>query len=180
MNIKYVQLIKGCIALIITVSGLYIGQALWQNYAVDLPLNKALHSIDGVKKATWDNSGKINGSVNICVSLDSTADLHKAYGALREKIEETLKGRKYTLKIEDNPAPELEQAYYEIHYYIQKAILDGDFPLLEEKVREKAAAAGAESRVYVDAQNIYLQLNKGSSSLYSVIARISGGTGGNI
>ncbi|HYE82854.1 MAG TPA: hypothetical protein VEG39_11915 [Clostridia bacterium] len=180
MNIKYTQLLKGCIALIITVAGLYIGQAVWQNYAVDLPLDKALHSIDGVKEVTWDNSNNINDDIKIYATLDNTANLQKTYTEMSTKIEETLKNRQYTLHIKDNPTPELEQAYYDIHYFVQKAIIDGDFPLLDEKVREKAEAAGAAARVYVDEQNIYLQLNKDDSSLYSVVARDYGRTGGNI
>lgn len=171
MNINYIRILKGCIALIITVACLYIGQALWQNYAVDLPLDNALHGIDGVEKVTWDNGDSINDTVNIAVTLKNTVNIKKTYDEMINKIEQTLKDRKYTLKIEDNRSTELEQTYYDIHYYIQKAIVDGDFPLLEEKVQEKAGFAGITAKVYVDQYNIYLQMIKDSSSLYSVTAR---------
>ena len=171
MKIKYVQILKSCIALIITVAILYAGQAIWQNYAVDLPLDKALHSVAGVEKVTWDDSGNINDSITIHITLKNAENLQKTYHEISKKIEMTLKDKAYDLELADNRTPELDKAYYEIHYYIQKAIVDGDFPLLEEKVQEKAAASGASSKVYVDDRNIYLQLEKGDSALYTVVAR---------
>jgi len=179
MKVKYNQILKGCIALIITVACLFIVQAVWQSYAVNLPLDKALNEIDGVLSVTLDDSHKINDITTIYITLDNTANLQKTYKEIRTKIEQTLKGSEYTLEIKDNRSPELEQTYYDIHYYIQKAIVDGDFPLLEAKVREKADLAGAAAKVYVDEQNIYLQLVKGDSFLYSVVTRQSDKIGGN-
>ncbi len=180
MKTKYVQLLKGCIALIITVAVLYIGQALWHNYAVDLPLDKTLNDIDGVSNVTLDDSYKINDNITVYVTLDDTANLQKTYKEISKRIEEKLKGNQYTLEIKDNRSSELEQAYYDIQYYIQKAIVDGDFPMLEAKAREKAGLKGASVKVYVDEQNIYLQLNKNNNSLYAVVARQSDRLGGNL
>ncbi|MDF2872201.1 MAG: hypothetical protein K0R05_3776 [Anaerocolumna sp.] len=180
MKIKYDQILKGSIALIITVACLFIVQAVWQNYVVDLPIDKALNDIDGVLSVTMDDGHKMNESTAIYVTLDNTANLQKTYKEISTKIEQTLKGREYTLEIKDNRSPELEQAYYDIHYYIQKSIVDGDFPQLEVKVSEKADLAGAAAKVYVDEQNIYLQLVKNNSFLYSVVARQSDQKGGKL
>lgn len=179
MRIKYIQLLKGCIALIITVAGLYMGQVLWHNYVIDSPLDKALNNIDGVETVTLDGSNKINSNTIIYVTLNNTANLQKTYEEISKKINQTLKSSRYTLEIKDNRSSELEQAYYDIHYYIQKAIVDGDFPMLEAKVQEKAGLVGAAAKVYVDEQNIYLQLTKKDSSLYTVVARYSDRIGGN-
>jgi len=174
MKAKHIQILKGCIALVITIAILYTGQALWRNYAVDLPLDKALHSINGVEKVTWDNSNNINDAISIYVTLGNTANIQETYKEIKSKIEQTLKDRQYTLEIKDSRSPELEQVYYDIHYYIQKAIVDGDFPMLEEKAHEKAGLAGAAVKVYVDEQNVYMQLTKNGNSLYDVVARHSG------
>lgn len=171
MKIKYTQLLKGSIALIITAACLFLGQAVWQSYAVDLPLDKALNDIDGVISVALDDSHKINDNTTIYVTLGDTANLQKTYKEISTKIEQTLKDDKYTLEIKDNRSPELEQTYYDIHLYIQKAIVDGDFPQLEAKVREKADLAGAAAKLYVDEQNIYLQLVKNDEFLYSVVTR---------
>lgn len=178
MKLSYIKIFKGFIALVITVAGLYAGQALWRSYAVDLPLDSALSGIDGVEKVTWDSGGNINDTVEIDVILGNTANIEKTYNEITEKIEEVLKNKNYELNIKDNRTAELEQAYHDIHYYVQKAVVDGDFPLLSEKVDEKAAAAGASAEVYVDEQNIYVQISKAGSSLYSITARNSARIGG--
>ncbi|HOR87168.1 MAG TPA: hypothetical protein PLL98_11890 [Bacillota bacterium] len=178
MKTRYIQVLKAFIALVITVASLCTGQAIWLNYAIDLPLDKALNEINGVEEVAWDNGNSINDTMNIFVKLGNTNSLQKTYIEINKEIEQILKGRQYTLNIKDNRSPELEQTYYEIHYYIQKAIADGDFPLLKEKVQEKTESMGAKSRLYVDEQNIYLQLTKNESSLYAVIARHSNQTGG--
>lgn len=178
MKIKYIQVLKGCIALIITVASLFIIQAVWRNYVVDLPLDKTLKSIDGVVSVTLDDKHKINDSKTVYITLNNTANLQKTYEEISEKIEQTQKNKKYSFEIKDNRSPELEQAYYEMNFYIQKAIVDGDFPLLEAKVREKADLAKVDAKVYVDEQNIYLQLAKNDHFLYSVVTRQSDKIGG--
>ncbi len=178
MKEKYIQLLKGCIALIMTVAVLYAGQAIWHNYAVNLPLDKTLNGVDGVEKVTWDDSNSISDSINIYVTLNNTANLQKTYEEISKRIEKTLKNKQFNLEIKDTRSLELEQAYYDIHYYIQKAIVDGDFPLLEAKVQENASTTGAAAKVYVDEQYIYLQLAKKDSSLYAVVSRHSDKVGG--
>lgn len=178
-NKNYLQIIKGFIALIITVTLLYTGQVLWQNYFIDLPLGKTLGEINGVEKVDWDVGSNFNDAVIINAKLRDIDNLQKTYKEINEKIEQTLKGREYFLEIADNRSQELEQAYYDIHYYVQKSIVDGDFPTLEVNVREAAEIIGAEAKVYVDEQNIYLQLAKADKSLFAVIERQTGRIGGN-
>ncbi len=170
-NKKYIQIIKGFIALIITVAFLYTGQALWKSCAIDLPLDKALNEVDGVEKVAWEAGSSFNDTVIINVKLRDIDNLQKTYKEIKEKINLTLNGKKYSLEIADDRSQELEQAYYDIHYYVQKSIADGDFPSLEAKVREKAEMIGAEAKVYVDEQNIYLQFTKKDNSLFAVIGR---------
>lgn len=176
----HIKLIKGFFALTITVACLFIGQALWQNYAVDMPLDKALSGIEGVEKVTWDNGKKVNSIVEIDVTLGDTANIKNTYDEMTEKIKQTLKEKEYKLAITDSRTPALEQVYYDINNHIQKAVMDGDFPLLSEKVEEKAEKIGASAKIYVDEQNIYLQLSKSGSTLYSITARNTAKIGGDI
>ena len=171
MKIKYIQVLKGCIAFILTMACLYVVQAGWQSYVVGLPLDKALNNIDGVQSVALNDSRKINSPTTIYVTLNNTANLQKTYKEISTKIEQTLYSSRYTLEIKDNRSHELEQLYYDIHFYIQKAMADGDFPLLEAKAREKAHLIEAEAKIYVDRQKIYLQLVKDDTSLYSVVTR---------
>ncbi len=174
----YIKLVKGFFALIITVAALYIGQTLWQNYAVAMPLDKALSGVEGVEKVTWNNGKKVNSIVEIDVTLGDTANIKNTYDEMTEKIKKTLKEKEYRLAIKDNRTPELEQVYYDINNHIQKAVMDGDFPLLNDKVEDKAKNVGASARIFVDEYNIYLQLSKSGNTLYSITARNTAKIGG--
>jgi hypothetical protein len=171
MKIKYTGILKGCIALILTVACLFAIQAVWQTYAVDSPLDKTLKEIDSVVAVTLEDRKKTNEGTMIYVTLGNVDNLQKTYEEITAKTEQTLKGSKYTLKIQDNRSQELDQAYYNIHYYVQKSMVDGDFPQLEAKIQEKAHRIEATAKLYVDKENIYLQLSKNNQFLYTVVAR---------
>ncbi|MGE5633535.1 MAG: hypothetical protein ACM3TR_20940 [Caulobacteraceae bacterium] len=178
MNAGKVRLLKGCLTFIITAAILYVGQHAWQSYAVEKPLDNALKNVAGVRQVTWQDSNKVNEPMNIYVTLDNSANLQKTYNEINQKIVQTLNGKPYTLEFKDTRTPELEKLYYDINNYVQKAIVDGNFPQLAEKTQEKAKAAGVEAQLYVDKSNVYLQLTKKDNSLYTVISRQSEGMGG--
>lgn len=171
MNSKYTRILKGCMAFIITAACLFAIQAMWQTYAVDSPLDKTLKEIDGVANVALEDRQQTKDGTNITVTLNQIDNLQKTYHELSAKTEQTLKGSKYAIEIKDNRSEELDQAYYDIHYYIQKSMVDGDFPQLEQQVQEQAALIGAAAKIYVDKENIYLQLAKNDKFLYAVIAR---------
>jgi hypothetical protein len=50
---------------------------------------------------------------------------------------------------------------------------------MADRIKEKAQTTGVDAQVYVDAQNVYLQLTKGESDLYNVIPRLNNLTGVN-
>lgn len=180
MNIKKNKLFKGLLALVITLALLYAAQNVWMNYAVASPLDKTLNDVDGVAKVTLRDTNKLSEPVIIVVTLDHDINLEKTYSAINEKIVETLNKKPYVLKLSDNRTPELEQLYYDIHFYVQQAMVDGNFPLLAENAREKAEALNAAARVYVDDKNIYLQLIKNDNFLYTIVSRPSQKIGGDM
>lgn len=180
MNTKKSQFIKGFLAFAVTLAILFAGQIAWMDYMVKSPLDKTLKNIDGVSQVALINSKKFNEPVIINVTLDGKVNLAKTYSEINEKIVQILKKKPYVLKISDNRTPELEELYYDISYYVQKAIFDGNFPLLVQNVKEKAKAADADVRIYVDNKNVYLQFTKNNNSLYAIESRQSGRSGGDI
>jgi len=180
MNINKGMIIKGFLALVLTPAVLYTWQSIWMNYAVASPLDKALNGIDGVKKVTLHKSKKLNKPVEVNIALESDVNLEKVYSEINDKIADTLKNKPYVLEIEDNRTQELEQLYQEINLYVQKAIVDGNFPVLAQNAEEKAESVEAHSKVYVDDKNVYLQLSKKGNFLYAVISRPSQNLGGDM
>ena len=179
MKIKNTRIFKCFLAFIVTLFMLLVGQILWQNYGVNMPLEKSLQSIDGVKNIVWNKNSKIAEPAQIEVTLGNVANIQKTYKEIHQKSGKVLGVRPYNIIIKDNRTPELENIYNDINYYVQKAISDGDFPLLAQKTEDIAKQVGVSAEVFVDEQYVYIQLNKEDTSLYMVALRYSNGIGGN-
>ncbi len=180
MKIKNTQIFKCFIAFIITLFILLVGQILWQNHAINKPLEKSLQSIDGVKNIVWNKNSKIVEAVQIEVTLGDVTNIQKTYKEIDQKTHEVLGSKPYRIIIKDNRTLELENLYDDINSYVQKAISDGDFPLLAQKTEDIAKQVAVNAKVFVDEQYVYVQLNKEDTSLYMLTLRHSNGIGGNI
>lgn len=162
--------LTGAIALATTLLILFGAQTVWHTFAVAKPLDKAFQGIDGVQAVTWDK-GKDEGPVTLKVKFDNVVNLQTSYNAVQGQAKDVLGKTPFQIVIQDSRSPELEELYHELHYHIQEAIFTGHFGDMASKVETEAKLSGAASRVYVDAQNIYLQLTKGEADLYAVVPR---------
>jgi hypothetical protein len=173
--------LAGCLVLVITLAVLFGGQLLWNKYAVANPINEMFKNIDGVESATvgrLTDQGKNNEKFKIYVRLSNVPDLQKAYGEITDGLNQIDSGKKYDIVIEDKRTPDLERFYYDIHYYIQEAISTGNFATMAERIEAKAETAGITAKVYVDTQNVYLQMTKSGAEMYVIIARNDSALGG--
>lgn len=172
MNGKNNRWLRGCLAFGLTLAVLCLGQFLWHNYAVAQPLDKVLQDVDGVEKITWQDSRKQSEPVIIFVTLDHPANLQKTYGEISERAARVLGRQSFKVVIRDHRTPELEQLFYDVHYYLQEAIVNGNFSLMMDRVGEKVRARGADARIYVDGQYIYVELTKQGDSFYTLVPRL--------
>lgn len=169
MNLRRDNVTTFVIALAVTVGVLVAGQLLWQKYAVAKPLGAGLRDIPGVQTAAWEE-GK-NGDISINVTLAGVGNLAATYGDIEATAKNILGRRPARIILTDSRTPELEALHYDVHFHLQEAIATGNFAVMAERVQAKAAAAGAEARVHVDARAVYLQLARGGAALYDVVPR---------
>lgn len=161
----------GGIAVLVAFAVLFGGQLLWQKYTVAKPLDKIFSGVNGVEGTLWEDSGKNGEPVKIYVTLKNVADLQKTYEDLVDGSEQILGRRSFKIIIKDSRTPEIEQFYYQIHYYVQEAIYTGNFATMADKIQEQARAEGVDVRVYVDISNVYVQVSQNTDSMYLVIPR---------
>lgn len=171
MNIKFNKFLKGSLFFAITLFILYIGQNLWFNYSVKEPLTKELNNISGVNKVAFQQRYKFKEPLYIDITLANVSNFHITYTKIDETIKHFIGQRQYELSITDNRTDELEQLYYDIHYYIEEALVNGNFPMLAAKASEIANTIDAKSQIYIDSKNIYVHLYKNENSLYMLISR---------
>lgn len=170
MNRRGHSWLSGVIALAATLLILFGAQALYHTIAVAKPLDKAFEGIDGVRSVTWDKKNN-DKEVTLRLDLDNASNLQTTYKTVETKARTVLGKTPFQLDIRDTRTPELEQTYHALHFHIQEAVVTGRFSEMADKINEKAKESGVKAQVYVDAQNVYLQLTQGDADLYAVIPR---------
>ena len=157
------------IGIIVTFAAISSSYFFWQQYAVTKPVTQGVGEIAGVEKVVIDSKNQLIPKVH--VTLTNVDNLEAAYQSINDTLTGSLGSSKYKLILHDHRTPELEQLYYTIHYYVYEGISTGKFSVMSEKIQEKAAAANTKAHVYIDANNVYLQLTTTNGDLYQIIPR---------
>ena len=171
MNLKKYKWPVVVMAIVSTLTILGFSQSLWHHFALEIPLYQRIQEVDGVESITWDNHDKNSSTPQIHVTLNKILNLQKTYHEINETISTILGTKKYKLFIHDHHTAELEQLYYSIHPDIQEAISTGKFSIMIERIQQKVTASHAKSKIYIDANSIYLQLMNDNSDFYMIIPR---------
>lgn len=153
-------------ALLVTLVVLFGGQWLYLKYSVQQPLRQILAG-DGTSYRIVDDGA----TLRIYVHLDNPSNLMEEYQHLNEKIRSALRNRSYQLIVEDERNQSLREAYYQSQFAIHTAIARGDFENMARKIERNAAAVGAEAKVWIDGENVYVYMCQGEHYLVEVVPR---------
>lgn len=142
------------------------GLQLYQNKLLPDKISKDISEVKYVKSVTIQDASQ--GYV-ANVKLDRVDDLMNTYRDIEEKTS------KYPVKIDvrivDNTNDRLNNIYYNSQFAIYEAIQKGDYIKMNEVIKNDAEKAGALSHIYIDSENIYVDLRDGSNYLYRIIPR---------
>ncbi|MBO8128205.1 MAG: hypothetical protein H0Z39_03270 [Peptococcaceae bacterium] len=141
---------------------------VYANYGYNQPLKQVLNDNPVVKSFTINDEGQ---TVYVTVRLNRVDNLMVTYRDLNQKVSESLGDRPYQLVIEDDRDGSLEQVYYRSHYAIHEAIMKGNFSEMVSVIERQASAVDADADVYVDSDNVYVQMDNGKHFLYAVVPR---------
>lgn len=168
MKIKGLRVPVIVIAALLTLVLLFGFNVFYREVRIEKPL------LDGVKQVKEVKDLKLfnrDGKQVLRVRLGEVADLQRTYIAVREKAGQVFGSRPYLIEIVDNPSPELEKIYYNLQFPLQEALVRGNFTEMKKAVEAETAPSGVEARVYIDQENLYLQLKKGDHYLYRIFPR---------
>lgn len=152
----------------VTLAVLFGGGYLIRMQAFDQPLERALRADSQVASVQLLRDGNVR---LIQVKLKETGDLEGGYTSLDKTIRRQLKAAPFQLVLEDRRTAELEQLLKRSNLHVQEALVTGAFAQSADRVAAEAARFGAEARLTVDGNRVYLELRKQDAYLYSVTDR---------
>ncbi|HHY92057.1 MAG TPA: hypothetical protein GX511_01795 [Firmicutes bacterium] len=166
--------VVGAVALL-TVALLLTGRLAYTRYLVEKPLVRELKALPGVQGVEL---GQEHGRYVIRLELTQAANLAEVYRKAEQTSGESLGQGRFELKIIDKRSPELEDLYYRLHYYVEEALVRGNFSEAAARIESVAQAAGVKEKLYVDRGHVYIELSQGQHFLYEVRERPVATAGG--
>ncbi|HBK52447.1 hypothetical protein [Syntrophomonas wolfei] len=157
-------------ALILSLGVLLGAYNLYIKLGIEKPLGAELSALDGVKKIEV-NKGK--EGYEIKVDLDSVDNIQDNYGDINQALKARLNSENYQLEIGDQRNQDLQELFNSLQPALYEALADNRFIWLNEQLAEKAAAKGMNYDMYIDKEQLYLQIGDGQHYLYEVIERNS-------
>lgn len=106
----------------------------------------------------------------ITVKAGKVDDFSKMYESIQQVIKSRYK--KYDIKVVDNRDDYLNKIFYRIHFAIYEAAANNDFVYMKSVIDKNLANIDLDSyKVFIDDNNVYVQLIKGDKYLYEIIPR---------
>ncbi|MHB9094765.1 MAG: hypothetical protein ACYC21_08830 [Eubacteriales bacterium] len=169
MQIKGIRINVVIAAIVITLAVLLTIQFLYQKYDVEQPLFKLYSQTKLVEKAP--KIEQKGNRVNVILDVKKTENLRLAYQDLENYTEQVMGSTKFSIQLKDNRTNTLENAYYQSQFVIYEALAKGNFTDMAKVIQQNAAKIDAKSRVFIDNDNIYVEILKGDNYLYEIIPR---------
>ncbi|WP_066635410.1 hypothetical protein [Desulfolucanica intricata] len=141
-------------------------QWLYQKYYYNQPLAAVL-SDDVVQAYKIDDSEE---PIKIEVQL-STTNLMEDYNKIYDNLSGVMGNKAFVLELKDNRDKVLKEVYYNSQYAVYQAVSQGTYQEMASVIHEEAGAVGAEAKVFIDQNNIYVQMQHNGHVLNEIIPR---------
>lgn len=157
------RLVPILIILVITLAVLFGGWQAYRHYNLIAPLQTTLEKIQGVQSANVA-SGNSN---TVVVKLGKVQDLQSTYDRISSAIT-AASGSAVNIEIEDNRTPALIAEYEQLQPILFQGLAQGTYTTMIRDVEAAAQKAGFATRVTMDDQHVFVQLEKNGHYLYNV------------
>ena len=166
-----VRLVPILLIAVITLAVLFGGWQAYQHYNLLQPLQTNLKRISGVQSVEiWTKGSRVTVKLGPVNTLQNH-DLQQTYRAIEANIQNALgTGETPEVTSEDTPSATLQSAMESYYMILRESVQKGDFVEMVPQVETLAAKAGITAKITMDDHNFYIQLSKGSSYLYEIMA----------
>ncbi|MEW6424955.1 MAG: hypothetical protein AB1523_09475 [Bacillota bacterium] len=149
--------------------GLFFGfRWLYNRFSLEEPLADALQASRAVQSFEIEKGRPVT---RIVIRLAPTGNLKETYHNLYRQIQAVLGKQQFEIKLLDQRNDKLALVFYYSQFAIYEAIKRGNYREMIKFIEDEAAKAGATATVFLDQENIYVQLQDNGHYLYEIIPR---------
>jgi len=152
------------LVLVLSFSGYY----LYIKVGINQPLQKQLLAIEGVESVSLNQQGQ---HYKIDVNLDKVENLQKVYRELKQTVDGALPKHNYVLNLVDRPDQNLEDFMQHIQPAVYESLSNHRFIWLDQEMAQRSAAQGLKYKLFVDQENLYIQVENDDAYICQVISR---------
>jgi hypothetical protein len=161
------------LALLVGLGVLWGGQWAYKRYNYERPLTRVLAENKDIASYKIIEEGP---EPQVEVRLKQVEDLQETYLDLQQSVAQSVNGKAVKLTIQDDRDQVLEGVGDGVRLAAYEALERGNFVEMAGYIRSSAAGAGAQARVFLDGERLYIQIDHGDKYLYDIIPR-TGRTG---
>ena len=156
------------LALLLGLGTLWGGQWLFNRYNYERPLSNLLGENKDVISYSINDSGPL---LEVEVRLKKVESLENSYVKLRKSVEEVAGGRKIKITVKDDRDQTLEGVYQDASLAAYEALTRGNYLDMGRFIEARAAGQGAQAKVFLDGEHLYIQMQHEDKYLYEIIPR---------
>lgn len=156
------------LALVVGLASFLGVQWLYNRYNYERPLAKLLGENKEVVNYQLHDQGT---QLEVQIKLDKVDNLQKEYADLHQSLQKIVGKRDFKIVLEDQRDETLNSIYYRTRLASYEALERGNFLEMEAYISNLAADEGAQAKVWIDQDRLYIQLAHGDSYLYEIIPR---------
>ncbi len=143
-------------------------QKIYDQYSYERPLVNFLEKNTDIITYSVNDKEPV---IEVNVKFGKTDDLQKVYSDLDKKILDLAGRRKYKIIIQDQTDDTLEKIQPDVLTAAYEAIDRGNYLEMKKHISNMAETEGAKAKVWIDQDNLYLQIEHGDNYFQEVIPR---------
>jgi len=113
------------------------------------------------------------------VTLKQVDNLQEAYQNIEQSVDSAVGSQTVKISVKDNRDQVLDSVYRDARLAAYEALDRGNYLEMGDYIQKRASGEGAQARVSLDDQRLYIQIDHGDRYLYEILSRAGTGDSSN-
>ncbi|UOF89681.1 hypothetical protein LSG31_17615 [Fodinisporobacter ferrooxydans] len=160
-----IRIIPTLVVIVITLSILFGGWAVYKNFGLEHPAEQALKQVPSVQSVKVMIS---NQNRTVKVTVWNVQDLQSTYHKIKQVVLQSL-GSDTQIQVVDTRSEALAHLYQTLQPVLYEGIHKGNYTEMIQTIESRAKQANVVANVSMDSANVYIQLTQDSHQLDDII-----------